>query len=179
MPSKLTQRPEELIRSYLVSAVRPGEIEGYDPTQTDPQANDYLPFTTDYSRWGETYPLVWFGEEDSPTVPNSGETGFNGLQGDGSGPNIYEIHNITVSVQTLESDSGAGYLNQTEYDTLAFEIYNEIKHQIQNNTTGVNSDFQFVGISPSTPLRDAGEESDTTTFYQESGTIFVGVIDEP
>jgi len=178
MPQQLSERPEETIRQYLTTAVRPSEIEGYDPRQTDTQANDYLPFTTDYSRWGETYPMVWFGEEDSPTVPGGGESGYSSISGSGAGPNIYEIHNITVSVQTLESDNGAGYLNSTEYDTLAFEIYQEIKHQIQNNATDLDP-FSFIGITPSTPLRDAGEESDTTTFYQEQATIYAGFLDTP
>jgi len=176
MPSKLTQRPEESIRQFLVDNIRSSEIETYDPTQTNPQANDYLPITTDYSRWGETFPMVWVGEQDSPTVPGGGESGYNSIDGSGNGPNIYEIHNITVSVQTMETDSGAGYLNQTDYDTLAFQIYQEIKHQIQNNSTDL-APFSFLGITPSTPLRDAG--TDTSSFYQEQATIYAGFLDTP
>jgi len=171
MPQKLSERPEELVRQFLVDNIRPGEVESYDPKQTDPSKNDYLPVTNDYSRWGETYPLVWLGEEDTPNTPGGGNTGYTGIQGNGSGVNQDNIYNITVSVQTLESDNGAGYLNQTEYDTLAFEIYNEIHDRIQNNVTTAISELEWVSMTPPTTVRDSGEEGDTTTFYQQQGTV--------
>jgi len=179
MPQKLSERPEELIRQFLVDNVRPGEIEGYDPRQTDTQATDYIPFTTDYSRWGETYPMVWFGEEGDPNTPGGGQTGYTGIQGDGSGPNQDNVYSITVSVQTLESDNGAGYLNSTDYDTLAFEIYNELHDRIQTNVTTAISELEYVSMTPPTTVREAGEDSDTTTFYQQSGTVGALFRNEP
>jgi len=182
MPQQLSQRPEESIRQFLVDNIRSAQIQGYDPQQTNPSATDYLPITSDYSRWGETFPMVWVGEQSEATTPGGGESGYNSMQGDGSGPNFYEIHSITVSVQTTETENGSGYLNQTDYDTLAFQIYQEIKQQVQNNanaeTTALDP-FTFVGITPSTPTREATEEGDTAAFYQEQCQIFAGVLDTP
>jgi len=182
MPSKLSQRPEESIRQFLVDNIRKSEIQSYDPRQTDTSQADYLPITSAYNRWGETFPMVWVGEQDGPTLPDSGESGFNSIRGDGGGPNQYQIHNITVSVQTTQSENGAGYLNQTNYDDLAFQIYQEIHTQIQTNANAEATaldELAFVGMTPSTPLKDPGEDGDTGNFYQEQGTVFAGFLDEP
>jgi len=65
------------------------------------------------------------------------------------------------------------------YDTLAFEIYQEIHHQIQNNVTSVNDEFLFSGMTPPTTVRDSGEDGDTGNFFQQQGTVAIGVLDTP
>jgi len=176
MPSKLTQRPEESVRQFLVDNLQPAEIEGYDPKQTNTGATDYMPVTTDYSRWGETFPMIWVGEQNGPQVPNAGNTGFNGFQGNGNGPNIYNIKNITVSCQTTE---GGAYLNSVDYDDLAFSLYQEVQHQVQNNATTGIAEAEWIGVTPPTYLRDSGEDGDTSAFYQAQGTVNFGYIDTP
>jgi len=176
MSQKLSQRPEESVRQFLVDNLRSGEMEGYDPQQTNRQETDFLPVTTDWSTRGEYYPLISIREQDSPQVPNSGNTGYNGQQGDGSGPNIYNIKNITVSCQATE---GGAYLNSVDYDELVFTLYQEVQHQIQTNATTGITEAQWLGVTPPTYTRDAGEDGGTGVFMQAQGTINFGYIDSP
>jgi len=178
MPQKLSERPEELARQFVVDSIRPGEIQGYDPQQDDPQATDFLPITSDWSLRGSYYPFVSIRETDGPTVPNSGNTNYNGLQGDGSGVNQYTVYNILVSAQAVQ---GGAYLNGVDHTTIVTDIYDEIHHQIQNNTEDAVSEALFTGMTPATITRDT-EETDsgnTQTWIQAQGSISMGVIDEP
>lgn len=177
MPQKLSQRPEEFVRQYIIDNARPSEMAGYDPQQTDTQATDFMPVTTSYSKWGETFPMVWVGETDGPVIPNAGETNYNSIQGDDSGANTRANHNITVSVQTTE---GGAYLNSTDYDDLAFDIYSEIRYQMQQELN-LSSETIFDGaLTPGTPVRSPTEEDgDTFGFYQLQGTVPLGVIYTP
>jgi len=178
MPSKLSGPPEEQVRQYLADTLRPTEIEGYDPQQTDQTATDFLPVTNDWSYRGDYYPIIFVGEQESPTVPNSGQTGYNGLQSDGSGPNITNRKNITVSCQAVQ---GGAYLNQVDADDLVYTLYQEVKHQIQNNPASAISDALYLGITPSTQTRSSDEtdSGSTENWVQRAGTIYMGVIDEP
>jgi len=177
MPVALSERPEETLRQYLTDNLAPADIHGYDPTQTDETATDFCPITNDWSGYGETYPKIVVTETDGPTVPNSGNTNYNGMQGDGSGPNQYNIKNITVSVQTHEVPGGGGYLDGMEYDDLAYDIYSEISNLIQNNVTTAIDAALFA--TPPTFTRDNGDDGDTMTWYQAQGTVNIGVIDTP
>lgn len=177
MPTKLSETPEEKIRQFLTDNIRSSEIQGYDPNQTDTQSTDFLPVTSNWSDYGDYYPMIYVGEEDGPTVPNSGNTGFNGFQADGSGPNQWNIKNITLSVQAVEEGS---YLNGTDAKTLINELYQECHHQIQNNPTAL-AETEHIGITPPTWTKNQ-EETDsgsTITWLQAQGTVYMGVIDEP
>jgi len=181
MPQKLSDRPEQLVRDFIADTLRPSEIEGYDPQQTDPTANDFLPVTTDWSTRGDYYPIISIIETDGPTVPNSGNTGYNGLQGNGSGPNQYTIYNVTLSCQAVEIDGSGGYLNGVDAATIVFELYQECHHQVQNNVETAVSEAQFAGMTPPTVTR-SNEETDsgsTLEWIQRQGTVNVGIIDEP
>lgn len=181
MPQKLSEPPEELLRQFLTDNIRPTEIEGYDPTQTDETASDFLPVTSSWNKFGDTYPIIFVGEQNGPTVPNSGETGFNGLQGDGSGPNIYNIKNVTVSCQAVELENSSAYRNGVSASALAYTLYQECLHQIQNNSETAISEAVFVGMTPSTQTKNS-EETDsgsTLQWIQRQGTAYIGVINEP
>jgi len=173
MVQKLSERPEKLVRDFLADNLRKSELNDYDPQQTDTQAVDYLPITNDYSRWGETFPMIWVGEQESPNTPGGGESGYSSVQGDGSGPNQYTQHNITVSVQTKQ---GGGYLNGVDYDDLAYTLYQEVHAQVQNNTT-TGIDELVMTITPPGQTRET--EGDTTSFYQRQGTIQSYYVNEP
>jgi len=168
MPQKLTERPEETIRQYLVDTLDPADIEGYDPQQTDTTATDFLPISNSWSKWGDYYPFIYVAEDSDPTVVGGGETNATGLQGDGSGVNQYAIHTVTISVQVAE---GGAYRNGVEYDDLAQTIYSEVHHELQKTET--IGDALWVGVpTPPTPTRNPGEnDSDTLNWFQLSGTV--------
>lgn len=181
MPQKLSDRPEELLREFVTENIRSSEIEGYDPQQTDPTASDFLPIFNEWNHRGDHYPCIVITETDGPTVPNSGNTGYNGLQGDGSGPNQYNIKNITVSCQAAELDTESAYLNGVEATELAFTLYQEVHHQIQNNATSAVSEALHTGLTPPTQTKNM-EETDsgsTLQWYQQQGTCQVGVLNTP
>lgn len=176
MPAKLSERPEELLRQYLVDNLTPSSMQGYDPQQTDTTATDFLPISNSWSKWGDYYPFIFVGEQNGPQIPGGGSTNVNGIGPDG--PNQYAVHNITISVQVAE---GGAYRNSTEYDALAHDIYSEIHSTIQNNTTSAISEALIVGVpTPPTPTRNPGEDdSDTLDWYQLQGTVPVEVLNTP
>jgi len=181
MPTQLSEPIEEKVRQYFVDNIRTGEIEGYDPTQTDESASDFLPITADWSMRGDYYPIISVRETDGPTIPNSGNTNFNGMQGDGSGPNQYYIQPVTVSAQAVQVPSGGGYRNSTDAKKIVRELYDEAHHQIQTNIGAIDSEIEFAGMTPPTTTRST-EETDsgnTITRIQKQGVCNVGVIDEP
>lgn len=178
MPQKLSERPEELVRQFLVDNIDSTAVEGYDPQQTDSTQSDFLPVTNDWSDWGDYYPVIVVQETDGPTVPNSGNTNFNGQQGNGSGPNQYNVKNITLSCQAVE---GQSYRNSVEPEDLTYTLYQECHHQIQNNATTAISEALFIGVTPSTQTRSSSEtdSGSTETWIQRQGTITMGVLNTP
>jgi len=181
MPQKLSERPEELVRQFLVESLRPAEMEGYDPQQTDETATDFLSITSDWSFQGDYYPIISVRETDSPVIPNSGERNYNSIQGDGSGPNQFSVTPVTLSVQAVQAADGMGYRNATSARDITFKIYQECHHQVQNNTTEAISEATFIGMTPPTVTRSNTEANggSTTTWIQQQGTIDIGVIDTP
>lgn len=181
MPQKLSERPEELLRQFLTDNLTPSEMQGYDPQQTDETATDFMPVTSSWNKWGDVYPIIAVTEQDGPTIPNSGTTNFNGLQGDGSGPNQYTVYNITVSCQAVELENSGSYRNSTSADDLVDDLYQEVHATIQNNATTAISEALFVGLTPPTQTRSS-EEADsgsTLNWIQRQGTCAMGVINEP
>jgi hypothetical protein len=156
-------------------------MQSYDPQQTDTSQSDFLPVTRDWSTFGDTYPIIVVQETDGPTLPNSGNTNYNGLQGDGSGPNQYTIYPINVSVQAVELEGTGSYLNGTSAREIIHDIYQEVHHQIQNNVGDAIGEALFVGMTPATVTRNTEETTSGSTleWYQRAGTINMGVINEP
>ena len=181
MPQKLSERPEELVRQFLVESLRPAEIEGYDPQQTDETATDFLPITSDWSFQGDYYPVISVRETDGPILPNSGNTNYNGIQGDGSGPNQYTVFPINIAVQAVQAANGMGYRNGTSARDITFQIYQECNDRIQNNVTSAVDEALFVGMTPPTVTRSNTEANggSTTTWIQQAGTINLGVLNTP
>jgi hypothetical protein len=176
--SKLSERAEELLRQFLSDRIRPAEMQGYDPQQTDTTADDFLPVTNDWSDFGDTYPILVVQETDGPSVPGGGNTNVTGLQGDGSGVNQYTIFNLTISAQAVQGDD---YLNDTEADDLAHDIFSEARKQCQLNTTALDETLWLGPPPPGTQTRST-EETDsgsTETWVQRQATVPVGVQFEP
>lgn len=181
MPSELSERPEELVRQYLTDSLRPAEIEGYDPNQTDTSQSDFLPITNDWSYRGDYYPIISVRETDGPSIPNAGNTNYNGVQGNGSGNNQYTIYPITVSCQAVQVDGTSPYRNSTSAETLVFKLYNECHAQVQEADSSAITDAIFIGMTPPTVTR-SNEETDsgsTITWLQRQGTINMGVLNTP
>lgn len=185
MPSTLSERPEELVRQFFVDNLSSGGMQGYDPKQDDPQASDFLPITTDWSFRGNYYPFISVRSTEGPTLPNSGDTNYNGLAGDGSGPIQRSDRSITVSVQATQGpdNDGAPYLNNTKAENLVHDIYRECQDTVQANPALdlSNSGVILKGMTPPTITRN-NEETDsgsTITWMQAQGTVAVDFTDEP
>jgi len=181
MPQKLTERVEKTLRDFFENNLRPAEIEGYDPDQTWVPGNkpdDALIITNNWDDYGDDYPIIVVNQTDGPTLPNSGNTNYNGVQGDGSGPNQYQVKPVTVSCQAVE---GKSYLNDTPPQEVARQLYQECHAQIQQNVTDVDQDLLFSGMTPPTPTKSNTEENgdSTDTWYQYQGTVNVGVLNTP
>jgi len=178
MPRKLSERPEELVRQFLVDSIRPSEVEGYDPMQTDPSASDFLPVTNNWSTEGSYYPMVSVREMDGPTLPDSAGTNYNSQQGDGSGPNQYTVYNLTLSCQAIE---GGSYRNDVDADDLALALYQECAHQIQVNPTSAVDEAAFISATPSTQSRsiDEDDSGSTTVWVQRQGSVAFGFLKTP
>jgi hypothetical protein len=73
------------------------------------------------------------------------------------------------------------YLNGVSAQDLVYDLYQECHYQIQNNVTTAVSEALFVGMTPATVTRstDEPDSGDTITWVQRSGTINLGVINEP
>jgi len=174
MPQKLSEPIEDQVRKYVVDNADPSAMEGYDPTQTDTTASDYILVTSDNDDWGDYYPLIYVSETESPTVVGGGQTNATGLQSDGSGTNQYSIYTVTLSVQAVENGP---YLNSVAYDELVFTIYQELR-SIFNAGRDEISDSLWVGsLTPPTQTRSSDEtdSGSTDTWCQRQGTLPVGI----
>jgi hypothetical protein len=137
-----------------------------------------LPVINDWSDYGDYYPIISIREDNGPVIPNSGETGYQSIQGDGSGPNQEVDYQVTLSCQAVEEGS---YLNNTTAEQLVLKLYQECHHQIQNNPTTAVPEARQVGMTPATVTRST-EETDagsTITWVQRQGTVDVNVLNTP
>lgn len=177
MPTKLSEPSEELFRQFIIDNTRSSEMQGYDPKQTDTTAADFLPVTKDWSEFGDYYPIVVV-QPAGPTILGGGETGFTGVQGDGSGPNQYTLENVTVSVQATDDTT---YRNSTDARPLIQDIYAEIHHQVQNNVTSAISEAQWATTSPGTTTTSQQEtdSGSTVTWLQKQGQMGFAWLNEP
>ena len=178
MPQKLTEPVEDQIRKYLVGAIRPSEIEGYDPTQSDTTAQDYILITSDNDNYGDYYPLIYVSNNAGSSVIGGGETNISSIQGDGSGNNQNAQYSITLQCQAVENGP---YLNSVSYDELAFTLYQEVKYQLNQATKADFDGFSYVGNATPAPIeRSANEQDDSTeSWAQYAGTVPIGTIFTP
>jgi len=174
MPQTLSESVEDKVRQYVVQNLASSDIEGYDPQQSDTTASDYILITSDNDQYGDYYPLIFISEQDGPTIPDSGNTNFNGIQGDGSGANTYSVYNVTIQVQAVENGP---YLNNTSYDDLVFTIYQALRSLFGGPITLDSETLWTGGLTPGTQTRssDENDSGSTDTWVQRAGTLPVGV----
>jgi len=182
MPTKLSEPIEDRLREWIEANIRPSEVDGYDPNQTWPEdnpPNDALIVTTNWDEYGDFYPVVVVTDDDNgAVVPNSGETNFNGLQGDGSGVNQTTTQPVTISCQATE---GQDYLSGDGPKLTAFRLAQEVHQLFQDNAEGVDSDYLFNGATPPVHTRSNTEENgdSTDTWHQYQFTVDVGYVNTP
>jgi len=182
MPPKLTNPIDETLRDFFETNIRPSEVLGYDPDQTwseDTPPDDALIITTNWDDYGDFYPVIVVTDNDNgPVVPNSGETNYNSLSGNGSGPNQYQNQPITVSCQATE---GNDYLTGAGPKEVARKLAQECHKQIQLNSEGVDSEYIWNGATPPIHTRSNTEENGTSTdtWHQYQITVDVGYIITP
>ena len=174
MPPKLSEPIEDQIRDYVVSEIDPTEIQGYDPTQSDTTASDFILVTSDNDNYGDYYPLIFVSNNEDGTVPGGGETNITSIQGDGSGNNQRAQYTVTIQCQAVENGP---YLNDTDYDQLAFELFQEVKLRIKEADESDFNDFSSVGELTPSPIDRSSDEQDssTETWVQYSGTVPITV----
>lgn len=176
MPSKLSEKPEETLRDYLETNLRPAEIEGYTPNQTwtvDSPPDDALPIVTDWSDRGDYYPIIVVNETEGPQVPGSGSTNANGMGPNGT--NQYTVRNVTIACEAVE---GEGYLNGVEAEALADALYSEVRAVLQQDTDAVPEGVWTGVPTPPTYSTEDGGDS-TERWHQCQGTVPVGVLNTP
>jgi hypothetical protein len=171
---KLTEQVESQVRKYLVDALRPAEIEGYDPTQGDTTASDYILITSDNDNYGDYYPLIFISNNEGTAVPGGGETNITSIQGDGSGNNQNAQYTLTIQCQAVENGP---YRNSVGYDELAFTLFQEVKYQIKQADYTDFTDFEYIGELTPAPVERSSSEQDNSTesWGQYAGTVPVGV----
>jgi len=174
MVQKLTDRIEDQIRGYLVDNIRPAEIEGYDPTQSDTTASDFILVTSDNDNYGDYYPLIFISNNAGASVIGGGETNISSIQGDGSGNNQNAQYTVTIQCQAVENGP---YLNGVSYDDLAFTLFQEVKFQIKQAQYSDFTDLTYIGELTPAPVERSSSEQDnsTQTWSQFAGTVPVGV----
>jgi len=174
MPPKLSEPIEDQLREYVVNNIRPSEIEGYDPTQSDTTASNFILVTSDNDNYGDYYPLIFIGNNGGATVPGGGDTNITSIQGDGSGNNQRAQYNVTIQCQAVENGP---YRNDVAYDTLAFELYQEVKFQLKDASASDIADFSSIGELPPSPNNRSSDEQDnsTETWIQYSGDVPIEV----
>jgi hypothetical protein len=178
MPPKLTKPVEDQVREYLVSNLRSSEIEGYDPTQSDTTAQDFILVTSDNDNYGDYYPLIYVSNNAGTSVIGGGDTNVSSVQGDGSGNNQNAQYTVTLQCQAVENGP---YLNGVAYDDLAFTLYQEVKYQINQATKADFDGVSYIGNATPSPVERSSDEQDssTETWAQYSGTVPIGTIFTP
>ena len=178
MPAKLSQPVEDQVREYLVNNLRPSEIEGYDPTQSDTTAQDFILVTSDNDNYGDYYPLIYVSNNGGTSVIGGGETNVSSVQGDGSGNNQNAQYSLTIQCQAVENGP---YLNDVAYDELAFTLYQEAKYQLNQADKSDFDGVSYVGNATPAPVERSSDEQDnsTETWSMYAGTVPVGVIFTP
>lgn len=100
MTVSLSDRPEQLIRDFLVDNWDPANTNGFDPTNEDPEDPEFLPISTSVTNVGQHYPnvVVSFGNETS-----AGNTSYNYLTS--NGPGQVRDGSVIVTVRSEETSS--------------------------------------------------------------------------
>jgi hypothetical protein len=82
---------------------------------------------------------------------------------------------VTIQCQAVENGP---YLNDTTYDTLAFELFQEVKYQIKQASKADFDGFSYVGeLTPSGVERSSdAQDNSTETWAQYAGTVPVGAL---
>jgi len=129
---QLQTNASRIIRRLIYENWEPSRVEGYDVTQSDPSQDDFLPLTTDFYAFGDTYPSVNITNFAGLTQ-GGGETGYTGLQGDGSGLNKQQENNGLLTIQAEDEET---YLNGTDAEDILLILANHIEQIIQDNADG-------------------------------------------
>jgi len=175
-PKTLSESPEETVRQLLTDQWGTPSVDdgGYDPTQTDTTASDFLVITTDWSGWGDTWPIISLTNTD-PTVPGGGDTQVTGIQGNGSGPNQRRLETMTMTVMASQTDTG-DYQGESAEDIVRI-LYEHAFQIIWNNQHA--SDFPEINRFSVTPGAHTTNGPDSSQTEQYSGNVTVDWLKTP
>lgn len=188
----------QIVRKILYENWDSSRVDGYDATQSDPSQSDFIPLTTDWFAFGDTYPSLTLSNFSGDTI-GGGTTGYTGLQGDGSGLNKTQSHRGLLTIQAEDEET---YLNGNDAEQILHLLTNHVEQILQENGDGNLTDkngtpigFRPYGSNPYGSGTFGGgnyfwwvefEENDapTTTeadraLFQKQYTIGVGWLNEP
>lgn len=174
-PKQLSETPAEIVRQLVVDNWGNPDVPngGFNANQTDPTADDFLPITTNWAGFGDTFPIISFTNTD-PTVPGGGETGVSGIQGNGSGPNQRRLETLTVTVM---AERGEDYPNGEDAHALVRTLYEHVFQIVWNNQHAENHpEVSRFNVQPGT---HTSEGDDSTTVEQYSGEVTVDWLKTP
>jgi len=132
---ELPAPPAEIIRKLLYENWDVNRTNSYDPSISDTTNDDFLPLTTDWYAFGDTYPSVVLTNFTDNTV-NGGQTGYTGLRGDGLGVNK---QTDTSGLLTIQAEDEALY-NGVDAQEILRILGNEVKRIISNKFDGQATD---------------------------------------
>jgi len=109
MPTRLPKRPEQyFIDEVLLPEWQPSGAVGYDVTQSDPSAEDFLPVATSLDGVGEVYPHLTV---QRTTETAGGESGYDFMTADGPGQNRTGQLLVTARAEDTEDGYKAALMN--------------------------------------------------------------------
>lgn len=141
MPSSLSERRDLKVRNLIYDNWNPSNTNGYDPS-LDTDKNLFVPVTTNWYAYGEHNPAITITNFNGNII-GGGESGWTGMQGDGSGVNQDrdETGRLTIHIEHDQMYNGLGAREQAKL------FRDEISGIVQRNASGDGEVFNF-SITP-------------------------------
>jgi hypothetical protein len=159
MARRLPQRPPQyFIDEILLPEWDPSGAVGFDVTQGDPSAADFMPTATSVDDVGAAYPSLVVQRTNETS---GGQTGYDFLTSDGPGQN--RDGNLLVTVRAEDREGGytgdSSTYDAVAADDLVAELIAEVADVCSRRATAPNTDFSFVSAFPGA---DAPDDTDAT-----------------
>lgn len=178
MTQALPRKPDVyFLTEFLIERWDPSNTVGFDPT-ANPGDEAFLDTADSFNKTGDGYPqftVQTTGEESS-----GGTTSYDYLTNNGPGQN--RNGTLTAQVRVEDTDDGSGYTGDaTTYgavdaERLATLIRQEIERICQDNPTGADTEFSFVGSNEN----HVPDETDSTLVVRRAGcTLSYGWLRSP
>jgi hypothetical protein len=129
---QLQTNASRIVRRLIYENWEPSLVEGYDATESDPSQDDFIPITTDWFAFGDTYPSVTLTNFSADTI-GGGVTGWTGMNGATGGLNKEQAERGLLTIQAEDEET---YLNGTDAHDILLVLSNHIEQILQENGDG-------------------------------------------